>query len=94
MPTPQKNFSPNYLVKPGYQCIIVCVQYNTYLIWIDFYHHGQFLNHITILFSRPKQSLGILYKHLRDYFINEFSESVNLFLPQLYGAATPKRLVI
>ena len=42
------------------------------------------------LFSRPRQSQGLLYKHLRDSLIN----SVFLFLSQLYAAATPKRLEI
>ena len=40
------------------------------------------------IFSRPGRSQGLLYKHLRHWFI----QWVSLFLPQLYGAAMPKRL--
>ena len=40
--------------------------------------------------SRPGQSQGLLYKDLHHSFINW----VILFLPQLYSAATPKRLEI
>ena len=40
--------------------------------------------------SGPGQSQGLLYKHLR----HSFSQSVILFLPQLYGAAMPKWLEI
>ena len=42
------------------------------------------------LFSRPGQCQGLLYKQPCDSFI----ESVITFLPQFYGAATPKRLEI
>ena len=42
------------------------------------------------LFSKPRQSQGLLYKQPRDSLI----QSVRLFLPQLYGVATPKWLKI
>ena len=42
------------------------------------------------LFSRPGRSQGLLYKQL----CNSFIDSVILFLPQLYGAITPKQLEI
>ena len=37
------------------------------------------------IISRPGRSQGLLYKQPRDSLI----KSVILFLPQLYGAATP-----
>ena len=43
-----------------------------------------------IIISRPGRSQGLLYKQPRD----SLTDSVSLFLPQLYGAATPKRLEI
>ena len=43
-----------------------------------------------VLFSRPGQSYGLLYKQLRNSFIDLFIHLVILFLPQLYGAALPK----
>ena len=42
------------------------------------------------IISRPGRSQGLLYKHLCHWL----SQSVSLFLPQLYGAATPKRFEI
>ena len=43
-----------------------------------------------VLVSRPGLSQGLLYKHLRCYLNYSFI----LFLPELYGAATPKQLEI
>ena len=52
--------------------------------------HSLKLTEGSMLFSRPRQSQGLLYEQLCDSLI----KSVSLFLPQLYGAATPKRLEI
>ena len=49
---------------------------------------------VLLIISRPGGSPGRLYKHLRDWLIKSVSQSVSLFHPQLYGAATPKRLEI
>ena len=52
------------------------------------------LNIAWSVISRHGQSKGPLYKHPFDSFIHSLIQSVSLFLPQLYAAATPKRLEI
>ena len=51
------------------------------------------LNDIELL-SRPGRSQGLLYKQPRHSLIQSLIKWVILFLPQLYGATTPKRLEI
>ena len=52
------------------------------------------INTICILGSQCGQSQGLLYKQARHELINPLIQLVSLFLQQLYGAATPKRLEI
>ena len=51
-------------------------------------------DNVCFVISRPGRSQGLLYKQPLNQLIHSFIQSLILFLPQFYGAATPERLEI